>query len=201
MFETPTTIRHQQLRDGVHGTYSAIAESPAGEHPIPVGQAFAEALGYPVELLDRFPLAAESFAGVSDVSLFADLPPGATVLDLGCGAGLDSLIAARRVGQSGKVIGVDFSDPMLAKARRAAHDAGATNVEFRLGDAERISLPDAAVDVALVNGLFNLNPARDQIFWELARVMKPGGRVYAAEIILKEPLPPEEQASETNWFA
>ncbi|HLF00629.1 MAG TPA: methyltransferase domain-containing protein [Anaerolineales bacterium] len=194
-------IRAQQLRAGVHNTYSVIASAPQAEHPIPVGRAFAKALGYPVELIDRFPLAAESFAGVSNVSIFADLPPGATVLDLGCGAGLDSLIAAERVGPNGQVIGLDFSETMLERARRAATEGGLRHADFRPGEAERIPLPDSSIDIALVNGIFNLNPAREAIFCELARVVKPDGALYSAEIVLREPLPPEERDSLTDWFA
>jgi SAM-dependent methyltransferase len=191
----------QTLRDGVHRVYSGVADSPQDEHPIPVGREFAARLGYAESWLDRFPLAAESFAGVSHVHGFAEIPDGATVLDLGCGAGLDSLIAAHRVGPTGKVFGVDFSESMLNRARHAVTEYAIRNTEFKRGDAEGIPLPDASVDVALVNGLFNLNPAREQIFRELARVVRPGGVVYSAEIILPEPLPPEEAANITNWFA
>jgi arsenite methyltransferase len=192
----------EHLRDGVRQAYSAAADNPQGEHPFPVGRQFAESLGYPPALLAGLPaMAVEAFAGVSNVAIFADLPAGATVLDLGCGAGLDSLIAVQRVGPAGRVIGLDFSEPMLARARQAAAEAGLNNVEFQQADAENLFLEDASVDAALVNGIFNLNPARDLIFFELARVVRPGGTVYGAEIILREPLPPEEQASETNWFA
>lgn len=192
----------EQRRAGVRKAYSAAAEGPQDEHPFPVGRAFALSLGYPEDLLDALPaVSVEAFSGVSNVSLFADIPAGAIVLDLGCGAGLDTLVAARRVGPTGKVIAIDFSGPMLARARRAAQEAKTVNVEFHQVDAERLPLPSAAVDLALVNGIFNLNPARDAIFRELARVVRPGGSVYAAELILTEPLPPEEQASELNWFA
>jgi SAM-dependent methyltransferase len=192
----------EYLRDGVRQAYSAVADNPQGEHPFPVGRQFAESLGYPLALLAGLPaIAVEAFAGVSNVAIFADLPEGATVLDLGCGAGLDALIVAQRVGPAGRVIGLDFSEPMLARARQAATEAGLNNVEFRQADAETLLLEDASIDAALVNGIFNLNPARDLIFSELARVVRSGGAVYGAEIILREPLPPEEQASETNWFA
>jgi arsenite methyltransferase len=190
------------LRDGVRQAYSAAADDPQADHPFPVGREFAESLGYTPELLTSVPArAVEAFSGVSNVAVFADIPVGATVLDLGCGAGLDSLIAATRVGPGGRVIGVDFSQSMLARARASAAAAGLDNVEFHQADAENLFLGDACIDVTLVNGIFNLNPARDLIFGELARVMRPGGGVYAAELILREPLPPEEQASETNWFA
>ena len=192
----------QHLRDGVRRAYSAAADNPQTEQPFPVGRQFAQNLGYPPELLADLPaVAVEAFAGVSNVAIFADIPEGATVLDLGCGAGLDTLIAAKRVGPTGRVIGIDFSESMLTRARQAAVEAGYNNTDLRQADAEKLFLKDASIDVALVNGIFNLNPARDLIFRELARVVRPGGAVYGAELILSGPLPPQEQASETNWFA
>jgi ubiquinone/menaquinone biosynthesis C-methylase UbiE len=110
-------------------------------------------------------VAVEAFVGVSNVAVFASLPPGARVLDLGCGAGLDSLIAARRVGPAGRVIGIDFSDSMLTRAGQAAAALG-VNVTVCRGDAERLPLETGSIDVALVNGIFNLNPARTEIFRE-----------------------------------
>ena len=191
-----------QLCIGVQKAYSAVAQQPQSEHPFAVGRQFAESLGYPASPLDQFPAAAsEAFTGVSNVSLFADIPPSVTMLDLGCGAGLDSLIAAQRVGPRGKVIGVDFSEAMLARASRAVAEAKANNIELRRGDAESLPLDDQSVDIVLVNGIFNLNPARETIFRELARVVRPGGEVYSAEIVLREPLLPEEQKDITNWFA
>lgn len=194
--------RARQLRDGVRQAYSAAAERPLDKHPFPVGCDFAQNLGYPADLLAALPsCCSETFSGVSTVSLWADLSPAGTVLDLGCGAGLDSLVAARRVGPSGSVIGVDFSEVMLARACQGATQTGLRNVSFCLAEAERLPLADGAIDVALVNGIFNLNPARTAIFRELARVVRPGGSVYSAELILREPLPPEMQAGESNWFA
>jgi arsenite methyltransferase len=191
-----------QLRDRVRGAYSAAAERPREEHPFPVGREFAESIGYPHELLSTLPsVAVDAFAGVSNVSLFADLRPGATVLDLGCGSGTDTLIASQRVAPGGKVVGVDFSEAMLSRAREALAEAGVRNVELRASDAERLPIEDGKIEVALVNGIFNLNPFRDRIFHELARVIRPGGRVYAAELILSQPLPLETRNSETNWFA
>lgn len=191
-----------QLRDGVYKAYSAVAETPQAEHPFAVGREFAERLGYPTELLNQLPSeSTEAFTGVSNVSLFADIPVGSIILDVGCGAGLDSLIAAQRTGETGRVIGVDFSEAMLARARTAATKMKTTNVEFRQSSAESLPLEDASIDVAMVNGIFNLNPAREKIFQELARVMKAGGVVYSAEMILREPLPPEELADNNNWFA
>jgi SAM-dependent methyltransferase len=190
------------LREKVNAAYSEAAKHPEAAHAFPVGREFAESLGYPPELLAVLPRrATEAFTGVSAVSIKADIPTGVTVLDLGCGAGLDSLIAARRVGANGRVLGIDFSEAMLGRARCGAAESGVTNVRFCQAAAERLPIRDGSIDVALVNGIFNLNPARDAIFRELARVTRPGGVVYAAEIVLREPLPTEVVADETNWFA
>jgi SAM-dependent methyltransferase len=191
-----------RLRGDVRDAYSRAAESPEGEHPFPVGCGFAESLGYPGALLQEIPAqSVDAFAGVSNISITAEIPRGATVLDLGCGAGLDSLIAARRVGPEGRVLGVDFSGSMIGRARRAAGADGSTLVEFLEAPAEELPIGDASADVALVNGLFNLNPARAAIFRELARVVRPGGSVYAAELILREPLPDHVLRDQSNWFA
>jgi len=190
-----------QLRSAVQKAYSAAAEKPFEKHAFPVGRVLAERLGYPAELLDTLHrISVEAFAGVSNVTVFAAIPAGATVLDLGCGAGLDSLIAARRVGAGGRVVGIDFSDSMLARARQAAAAFGA-DVAFVRGDAEHLPLESAAVDVALVNGIFNLNPARAHIFSELARVVRPGGHVYGAELVLREAVSKPDHFTEAEWFA
>jgi ubiquinone/menaquinone biosynthesis C-methylase UbiE len=174
---------------------------PEEAHAFPVGRTFAESLGYPRDLLDELPpVCLEAFAGVSNVSVFAELAPGDRVLDLGCGAGLDTLVASRRTGTQGAVFGVDFSEPMLARAGRAACEAAAGNVALCQAAAESLPFPDRSIDVALVNGILNLNPERTAIFRELARVVRPAGVVYAAELILLEPLPAEQQ-NEANWFA
>lgn len=190
------------IREKVRGAYSAAAEQPQEKHAFPVGREFAESIGYPADLLASLPsVASDAFAGVSNVSLFAELSVGATVLDLGCGSGTDTFIAARRVGLTGKVIGVDFSAAMLSRTRRAVSESGVTNVQLRESDAERLPIADGEIDVAIVNGIFNLNPAREAIFHELARVVRSAGLVYAAELILSQPLPQEARANESDWFA
>jgi SAM-dependent methyltransferase len=194
--------RAEYLRTRVQQVYSSIATNPGSTHPFPIGRALAKNVGYSSQELHQLPPAAvEAFAGVSAVSLFANLESGATLLDLGCGAGLDSLIAARRVGSTGRVIGVDFSASMLIRARHNAVTMGLDNLQFLEADAERLPLADGSIDVVLVNGIFNLNPARTVIFAELARVVQPGGAVYVAELVLRKPLPPETIAQETDWFA
>ncbi len=188
-----------ELRRKVLDAYSAAALHPSSKHAFPVGRQFAENLGYPRDLLDKLPPACvEAFSGVSKLSLIADFPTEAVVLDLGCGAGLDSLIAARH---AQKVIGIDFSSAMLDRARESLRAADVHNVLLCQADAESLPLPDDSIRVALVNGIFNLNPARDAILRELRRVITPGGAVYAAELVLNAPLPPEQQSSEAKWFA
>ncbi len=190
------------IREKVRDAHSAAAIRPKGRHPFPVGREFAESIGYAPDLLLRMPAACvDAFAGVSNVSVLAGIPAGSRVLDLGCGAGLDSLIAAHRTGPRGAVIGIDFSEDMLQRARCGASESGASNVVFCRADGERLPIATDSIDVAIVNGIFNLNPTRGAIFGELARVLRPGGAVYAAELILSQPRPPEQESDEANWFA
>jgi len=197
-----TEETRDRLYEAVRNAYSSAARQPEGTHPFPVGREFAASLGYPPGLLDSSPsVAVEAFAGVSNVAVFADIPEGANILDLGCGAGLDALIAAGRVGARGRVLGVDFSEAMLTRARRAAIGAGAHNLHVCRAEAARLPVSAGSIDVVLVNGIFNLNPARAPIFRELARILRPGGGVFAAELILCEPGPSRIRFSEADWFA
>jgi arsenite methyltransferase len=190
-----------QLRSAVHNAYSAAAERPTQKHAFPVGRLLAERLGYPADLLDTLPpVSAEAFAGVSNLAVSAAIPSEAHVLDLGSGAGLDSLILARRAGVAGRVVGIDFSEAMLRRARQAAAAYG-VNVTFCLGDAERLPLDEASIDVAFVNGIFNLNPARAEIFREVARVVRANGHVYVAELVLQEAVSKPDHFTEAEWFA
>ncbi|MEW6366982.1 MAG: methyltransferase domain-containing protein [Acidobacteriota bacterium] len=193
--------RPELAHDAVRRAYSRAAAQPDATHPFPLGRGFACSLGYPVELLsDCPPPCVDAFTGVSNVTMIADIPPGATVLDAGCGAGMDAWIAARAAGPLGRVIGVDFSQAMLTRARASLRDAYPLML-FCLAAADALPIAGASIDVAVTNGLFNLNPDRDAIFRELARVVRPGGVLHAAELILKEPLPATEPVDERAWFA
>jgi SAM-dependent methyltransferase len=195
-------LADDEVKRAVESAYSDAAREPAGSHPFSVGIEFARSLGYGEGLLASIPSAAsEAFSGVSNVSVIAEIARGARVLDLGCGAGLDSLVAARRAGPDGFVAGVDFSESMISRARAAAREAHAANVHFIRASAGQIPLREGWADVALVNGIFNLNLTRAAIFGEVARVVRPGGAVFGAELILTEKLPAHERASDSDWFA
>jgi arsenite methyltransferase len=189
-------------RAAVRDAYSLAARRPKGSHPFPVGRRFAKSVGYPVALLNTIPKRAiESFSGVSNVSLLSDIQEVTTVLDLGCGAGMDAIVASRRVGPRGRVVAVDFSSDMALKARQAVDESGADNIDVVVSGGEHLPLETGSVDLALVNGIFNLNPEREKLFYELARVMKHGGTVWSAEIILKDSLTEAHRQSEAAWFA
>jgi len=189
------------LEEGVRQVYSAAALDPQGAHPFPVGRAFAESVGYGRDLLDSLPPASwESFAGVSNVSIFADIPEGTSVIDVGCGAGLDCLVAARRTGPGGKTVGVDFSRVMIDRAGEAARECGAA-VELHCAQAGDLPCGDDTADVVLANGIFNLNPRRSEIFRELFRVLRPGGKVFAAELVFQKPRKRGKVRSLKDWFA
>jgi SAM-dependent methyltransferase len=186
----------------VREAYSGASDNPGGSHPFPLGFDFALSLGYPEALLRSLPQSSVArFTGVSNVPVFADIPAGSKVLDLGCGGGTDSLIAAAKTGSTGQVYGVDFSTSMLSQARAGAAESGTDNVEFHEAAGQRIPFATGTFDVALVNGIFNLNPNRSGLFQELARVIRPGGVLYGGEIILCEPMCDEERAGLSNWFS
>ena len=143
--------------------------------------------------------AVESFAGVANPWQLGRLALGERVLDLGSGAGTDSLVAAQMVGERGHVTGIDMSPPMLAKARAAAAEMGAANVEFVESEAERLPFPDESFDVVISNGVIDLIPDKDAVFTELPRVLVPGGRIQIADVTIQNPVSAEGRRNIDLW--
>jgi len=197
----PDGMTPEGVEEAVRDRYSQVGADPSRQFTFPVGRDFAEAVGYPTELLASLPAdAAAAFAGVACPVPHAELAPAETVVDLGCGGGLDSLYAGREVGPTGRVIGIDFAPGMIARAQRSLAEADMPWVEAKLRDAHRLPLPTASADAVIVNGIFNLNPDKQALLGEAFWVLKPGGRMIAAEIVLTTPLPPDEGHTLDDWF-
>jgi arsenite methyltransferase len=173
------------LREEIRKTYTDVSTAPAQDFIFPTGRAWAQELGYPEPELSRVPDATvESFAGVANHWLLGRIDPGSVVLDLGCGAGTDLLIAAQMTGPEGRVIGVDMTVSMLDRARASADEMGLANVELHEALIEAVPVDDASVDVVISNGVIDLVPDKDAVFDEIDRVLRPGGRLQLADVII-----------------
>ncbi len=186
----PVGLDIQKLREEVSFIYARVAADPGGDFHFHRGAEYAAGwLGYDAGELAQIPVeSTASFAGVANPHAIGRLAAGATVLDIGCGAGMDLLLAARRVGPSGRAIGVDMTPAMAERARASAAAAGLGNVEVRLGDALALPLDDASVDVVISNGVINLTPDKSRAYAEIHRVLKPGGRLQLGDIVVAHEL-------------
>jgi SAM-dependent methyltransferase len=186
----PVGFDVETLRYEIQSMYDRVATGPDGEFHFHRGSSYAAAmLGYDRDELARLPASVTaSFAGVGNPHAIRPLRPGAVVLDLGCGAGTDLLLAARRVGPEGRAIGVDMTAAMRARAIEGASACGLANVEVRDGDLTRLPVDDSAVDVVISNGVLNLVPDKPRAVKEIARVLKPGGRAQIADIVIGQAL-------------
>jgi arsenite methyltransferase len=189
----------QLLKSEIKKTYASVSDEPERDFIFPTGRPWAEDLGYPPELAQVPDSAAESFAGVANPWQLGRLAPGEHVLDLGSGAGTDSLIAAQMVGAEGRVTGIDMTPQMLAKARGAAAELGLQNTEFVEGEVERLPFSDASFDVVVSNGVIDLVPDKDAVFAELYRVLAPGGRIQIADVTIQNPVSEEGRRNIDLW--
>jgi arsenite methyltransferase len=187
------------LKSEIRKTYASVSTEPEKDFIFPTGRAWADDLGYPEELANVPESAVESFAGVANPWTLGRLASGERVLDLGSGAGTDSLIAAQMVGEQGSVTGIDMTTEMLGKARAAAAEMRATNVEFVEGEAERLPFQDASFDVVISNGVIDLIPDKDAVFGELYRVLAPGGRIQIADVTIQNPVSAEGRRNIDLW--
>jgi len=172
------------LRDEIQKTYTEVSTEPERGFIFPTGRAWAEDLGYPSELARVPEETARSFAGVANPFSLGRIERGQVVLDLGCGAGTDLLVAAQMVGPEGRAIGVDMTPAMLDRARLSALAMGLANVVLHESLIESLPLPDGSVDVVISNGVIDLVPDKDAVFSELDRVLRPGGRLQLADVVI-----------------
>src|SRR6266540_732630 len=188
------------LKSEIKRTYAEVSQEPEKDFIFPTGREWAQDLDYSEELLAQVPEAAvESFAGVANPFSLGRLEAGERVLDLGCGAGTDSLVAAQMVGPEGRVTGIDMTPQMLAKARAAAAELGARNVVLVDGEVERLPFEDAAFDVVISNGVIDLIPDKDAVFGEIFRVLAPGGRLQIADVTIQTPVSEEGRRNIDLW--
>jgi len=196
------TVDRAALEAKVKEMYRQVAENPHGEFHFEMGRAMAERLGYAPSDLDRIPQdAIHSFAGVGYFFHLAALEPGERVVDLGSGSGMDTFVAALKVGPSGQVIGVDMTDAQLEKAARLAREGGFAQVSYRKGYIEQTGLPDASVDCVISNGVINLAPDKPRVFEEAARLLRRGGRLAIADIVADVVLPDNVVCNPDLWAA
>jgi SAM-dependent methyltransferase len=196
----PAKVDRARLRSSIQDTYTAVASTPEMGFHFHTGRPLAAMLGYDPGEIGQLPrTTVDSFAGTGNPFSVGRLRPGETVLDIGCGAGFDSLLAARQVGPAGRVIAVDMTDAMLERTREGARALGLTNVDPRIGYAEELPIGEASVDVVISNGVINLTPDKVTVMEEIRRILKPGGRIQIADIVVHREVPQEAKDDIELW--
>jgi arsenite methyltransferase len=197
----PVDLNTAVLRSEISNIYGRVAENPDGEFHFHRGPAYAvEFLGYDSDELAELPAdCTASFAGIGNPLAIGPIHEGETVLDVGCGAGMDLLLAAKRAGLTGYVIGIDMTEAMVERARKSAAAAGIYQIEVRQGDATALPVADASIDVVSSNGVLNLVPEKERGFAEIMRVLKRGGRLHLADIALNFELPEDARRNIDLW--
>jgi len=190
----------QELRQAISKEYEAVAQTPGKGFHFHTGRRLTAIVEYQPEWLDGIPESViESFAGTGNPFSVGMIKPGESVLDIGCGAGIDTFIAAKKVGPTGHVIGVDMTDAMLDKARKAQKEIGCSQVRFEYGIIEEIPVADSWADVIISNGVFNLAPDKERVLQEMQRVLKPGGRLQIADILVQKEVPESARRKIDLW--
>jgi SAM-dependent methyltransferase len=200
MVPPPIDVDREQLRSAIQAEYAEVALHPTKGFHFHTGRRLARLLGYDEAWLAGIPEAAiESFAGTGNPFSLGQLHPGERIVDVGAGAGIDTLIAAKMVGPAGQVVGVDMTAEMLGKAQQNARAAGLLNVEFREGYGEELPVPDEWADVVISNGVLNLMPDKSAGLREMARVLKPGGRLQIGDILVQKAVPESAKRQIDLW--
>lgn len=193
-------VDREELRARISEKYRDVATNPELGFHFHTGAPLARMLGYSTEQVAALPTrTVDSFAGTGNPFLFGDLHPGEVVVDVGCGAGFDTLIAAGQVGPGGRVLAVDMTDAMRARAAASARAMGYTHVSVREGFAESLPIDDAVADVVISNGVINLCPDKQAVFREMYRVLKPGGRIQVGDILVHLEVPQEAKDDIDLW--
>src|SRR3989338_333082 len=194
-------VSHEELKQLVGQKYGKVATCPLDKHGFPTGKTFALAVGYPEGELNKLPDSLiESFAGVNYPPAFQEMKHGNVVLDIGCGAGMDLYFASQKVGEHGKVYGLDISEEMVKKARSNMQKLNLANVEVKLAHSDSIPLENESVNVVTSNGIYNLSPDKKAVLKEAYRVLKSNGVICFSEIVLKQELEQEVRKSVKDWF-
>jgi len=197
----PIDFDTRQLREEIRSIYARVADSPDGDFHFHRGPAYAASrLSYDAAALATLPgESTASFAGVANPHRIAPLAPGCTVADIGCGAGMDLLLAAKAVGPNGRAIGVDMTEAMADRARASARHAGLSHVEVRWGDALQLPIDSESLDAVLSNGVLNLTPDKTCAYGEVFRVLKPGGTFLYGDIVVASELSEKTRRDVELW--
>lgn len=195
-------VNADDLEQKVKAMYKDVAEKPKEEFHFEMGRNMAERLGYPADTLNAIPAEAiDSFAGVGYYFHYADLKPGESVVDLGSGSGMDTFFAARKVGEDGRVVGIDMTDAQLAKSNTLRKKSDIKNVTYLKGYIQAAPCENESFDAVISNGVVNLAPDKNKVFKEAARLLKPGGRLALADIVTETRLPEGISCDATLWAA